>query len=318
VQLAAFARPPAAPSAALLEKFISNQARTVVSVTPVVVGGAADITTAVVTTPLSFDSEVDPATDSQQVNNAALSATTTAFDLGAILGPLINNPIVGPVVLFGAIAFGFLVVLPVEWFIQTSYDFVRSLFGLPPMLLPLPGTITATADANATTGPAALLSSPALAVTADHGAAVQRVVAEPETILKRVSGDVGDGVSRVLAAAGLPLPKPPEVTHDDLAAPQRKVARELATTRDRINAPIGAVQSVIGDGRTIVRSAHSDNGSDVVTAGPARKTPVRDGVKNASSDIKKVVTKVSDSIKQAPRGGKDDDSDGGGGEGGAR
>ena len=33
------------------------------------------------------------------------------------------------------------------------------------------------------------------------------------------------------------------------------------------------------------------------TASPARKTPVRDAVKNASSDIKKVVTKVSDSIK---------------------
>jgi hypothetical protein len=47
VQFAAFARPPAAPSATFLEKFIRNQARTVV---PVVADGAADITTAVVTT----------------------------------------------------------------------------------------------------------------------------------------------------------------------------------------------------------------------------------------------------------------------------
>ena len=78
------------------------------------------------------------------------------------------------------------------------------------------------------------------------------------------------------------------------------------------------MKSVIGDGRTIVRSARSDNGSDVATASPARKTPVRDGFKSASTDITKVVTKVSDSIKQALSGGNDDDDTGDGGEGGAR
>jgi hypothetical protein len=52
-------------------------------------------------------------------------------------------------------------------------------------------------------------------------------------MLQRVSGDVGDGVSRVLTAVGSPLPKPPAVTHGDLAAPQRTVGRELATTRDQ-------------------------------------------------------------------------------------
>ena len=57
------------------------------------------------------------------------------------------------------------------------------------------------------------------------------------------------------------------------------------------------MKSVIGDGRTIVRSAGTDNGSHPVTARPARKTPERDAVKNASSHITKVVTKVSDSIK---------------------
>jgi hypothetical protein len=67
---------------------------------------------------------------------------------------------------------------------------------------------------------------------------------------------------------------PPAVTQDDLQAPQRK-GRELAATRDQINETIGAVKSVIGDGRTIVRSAGSDNGSNPATAGPARKTPER-------------------------------------------
>ena len=100
----------------------------------------------------------------------------------------------------------------------------------------------------------------------------------------------------MLTAVGSPLPAPPAVTQDDLQPSQRKIGRELAATRDRINETIGAVKSVIGDGRTIVRSAGSDNGSNPATTSPARKTPVRDAVKNASSDIKKVVTKVSDSI----------------------
>ena len=78
------------------------------------------------------------------------------------------------------------------------------------------------------------------------------------------------------------------------------------------------MKSVIGDGRTIVRSAGSDNGSHAATASPARKTPVRDAVKNASSDITKVVTKVSDSMNKALSGGKDDDNKGDGGEGGAQ
>ena len=126
----------------------------------------------------------------------------------------------------------------------------------------------------------------------------------------KVAGDlvnaVGEGVNNAAALVG--LPKPPAVTHDDLAAPQRKVGGEPATTRDRLNAAIGTVKSVIGDGRTIVRSARSENGSPAATASPARKTPVRDAVKNASGDITKVVTKVSDSVKQALSGGNDDDN----------
>ena len=147
---------------------------------------------------------------------------------------------------------------------------------------------------------------------------MEQVVAEPGTILKRVSRDVGDGVSQVPTAVGSQLPAPPAITHDDLQAPQRK-GRELAATRDQINQTIGAVKSVIGDCRTIVSSAGSDNGSHAATAGPARKTPERDAVNKASSDIKKVVTKASDSTKKAPSGGKkDDDNNGDRGKGGAR
>jgi PE-PPE domain len=172
-------------------------------------------------------------------------------------------------------------------------------------------------NAAALIGAPAPLSSPAPAVTADHGVAVQRDVSTPATTLQRVSGDVGEGVSGVLTALGSALPKPPAVTHEDRPAPQRTIAREPATTKDRLNAAIGTAKSVIGDGRTIVRSARSDNGSHATTARPARKTPVRDAVNSASGDITKALTKVSDSMKQALSGGADD-SDRGGGEGGAR
>ena len=77
------------------------------------------------------------------------------------------------------------------------------------------------------------------------------------------------------------------------------------------------MKSVIGDGRTIVRSARGDNGSHATIARPARKTPVRDALNNASTDITKSVTKVSDSMKQAPSGGTVD-GDRSGGEGAAR
>ena len=161
------------------------------------------------------------------------------------------------------------------------------------------------------------LSIPA-PVTADRDAAVERVVSGPGTDVNTVSRDVGDGVSQALTAVGSQLPKPIAGTRDDLQAPQRTVGREPAVTNDRINETIGAVKSVIGDGRTIVRSAGSDHGSTAATARPARKTPVRDTVNNASSDIKKLVTTVSDSIKNALSGGNDDDDKGDAGEGEAQ
>ena len=141
---------------------------------------------------------------------------------------------------------------------------------------------------------------------------------DPVTVADDLVGAVGEGITNAAALIGAPKPKPPAVTHDDLAAPQRTVGGEPATTRDRLNAAIGTVKSVIGDGRTIVRSARSDNGSDVVTASPARKTPVRDAVTKASTDFTKVVAKVSDSVKQALSGGNDSDDTGDGSEDGAR
>ena len=173
-------------------------------------------------------------------------------------------------------------------------------------------------NAAALIGSPAPLSSPAAPATADQDAAVEQVLSAPRTTLNRVSRDVGDGVSQVLTAVRSQLPKPLAVTRDDLQAPQRTVDPELAATRDQINDTIGAVKSVIGNGRTIVRSAGGDNRSNPATTSRARKTPVRDTVTTASSDIKKVVTKVSDRIQTTLSGGNDHDDDkGDGGEGAA-
>ncbi len=130
-----------------------------------------------------------------------------------------------------------------------------------------------------------------------------------ETTLKRVNRDVGDVVSHVLPAVGSQLPKPPAVTHDDLEGSQRTVSRKLAATRDQINHTTGEVNSVIGNGRTTMRSA-GERGSTETTAKPERKRSVRDAATKSGRDTDKTVTPVSDSLKQALSGGQDDgDSD---------
>ena len=164
-------------------------------------------------------------------------------------------------------------------------------------------------NAAALIGAPTPLSIPATATT-DQEPAGEPVVSARGTTVKRVGRDVGERVSQVLTAVGSELPQPSEATQDDRQASQREVDREQPAASDRINETIGAVKSVIGNGRTIVRSAGGDNGSTATTANPARKSQVRNAVTQAESDIEKVVTKVADSIKTALSGGQDDDNDG--------
>ena len=168
---------------------------------------------------------------------------------------------------------------------------------------------------------AALIGSPPQSIpaapgTADRDAAVEEVSSAAGIPFISISRDVNDGVSQVVTAVKSQLPNPSAGPAEDLETVERTVDRELAATRNEITETIGAVKSVIGNGRTIVRSAGGDNGSNLATSSPARKTPVRDAVTNASSDIKKVVTKVSDTIKTALAGGNDEDNNNNNGEGG--
>ena len=147
VHLTGFAVPPTKTWGAILEKLSSNQARTAILVNPV--GGAADVTSVVMTTHtagVTKSCESDPAPTPNTVDAVILAATPTAT-LAAILAPLINNSIVGPVLLIGAIVLVFLVILPVGWFIGTVYESIAGVLGLPPTL-PLPGTVGATCRPN--------------------------------------------------------------------------------------------------------------------------------------------------------------------------
>jgi len=155
-------------------------------------------------------------------------------------------------------------------------------------------------NAAALLGAPASLRIPATPAIADPDDAVEQDVSAGTT-LKRIIGDVNDGVAQGFSAVRSQLPAPPAVTQDDVAAGQRTTGRELAATRDQIHRTLGAVKSVLGNGRTIVRSAVNDNGSSAATATTGRKTPVRDAVKKTGGDIKKVVTKVSNSAKKALR-----------------
>ena len=171
VQLAALGLPPAAHLGAL-EKFSSDQARTVVHVTKIAADGAADIPPSVVKTPtaaettlLTFDSAIDPAISSQQVNDAALAATTADWN------PT-TDPILGPIVSFFG---GLLLFLPVAVLVILAcppcalfnvitgliQSFLIDLTPVPAVAAPF----TATAQANATNAPT-LTSDPQLSDSA--------------------------------------------------------------------------------------------------------------------------------------------------------
>ena len=132
------------------------------------------------------------------------------------------------------------------------------------------------ANAAALIGAPAPLGTPAVQDTdnADRDTAMEQHLPAPGTTLKTIIDDVNHLVSQGSSAV-------------------RPDGRQLTPTTDQTHQTRAAVKSVIGDGRTTIRSAFNGNGSPAATT-TEKKTPVRDAVKNARNDIKKVITKVSD------------------------
>jgi PE-PPE domain len=158
-------------------------------------------------------------------------------------------------------------------------------------------------------------------MTDEQDEAVEQSLSAPGNTIKNVSHDLGNSVSQVLTAVESELPEAPAVTQDDLEEGQRKVGRQLADTRDQLNETVSKVQSVIGDGRNTVTTANTSHGGENgATPSTTRKTPVKDALQKANSDIKKTVTRVRNQVKKAFGGDKDSDGSGNGdgGEGGAQ
>lgn len=147
VQLTSVTLPPSAYLGAL-EKFIRDRVPGFVPVAPVSKDGAADITTAA-------DSTVDLAADPQQTQATALATTTAGSSPAAILGPLIDNAIVGPFVLIGAFAFALFVIVPVLWVAEVAYEAFAGVFGF----LGLPSTLPLSGTAGALAAPAPTLAT---------------------------------------------------------------------------------------------------------------------------------------------------------------
>lgn len=283
VQLAAVTLPPVTPWGALLERLISNQPQTVVPVARVV-GGATDITTPVVTTrtgtvttPLTVQSVTDPATDRQQVNSAALSATTTPFDLPGILGPL--YPYVGAALFIGGFAFVFLVVLPVLWFVET----VASVLGLPPVL-----SLTATAEANPPTAPT-LTGDPLLANSAPANT-VTRGPSDEAPATKTGTADVSPPVTSIDKGTGSE-----PGTSTELATGNEQTSTE--TAKD-VTETVGAEQA------STEQPAASDAESAVDASEPTKPAGHRETPRPVVRDSLGTDEKVSEASPHRGNGGR--------------
>ncbi len=97
------------------------------------------------------------------------SAISSAF--WSFVGPLVNNAVVGPFVLFGAIFFGIFVVAPIMYVVQTVQQFFAPLLGLLP-LAASPAAAKTVAPTAAVTGPTGAAKGAAPVAGTDVGADV--------------------------------------------------------------------------------------------------------------------------------------------------
>ncbi len=295
VRLAAFALPPAAPLVALLEKFVSNQAQNVVPVSPVV-GGAADITTAAVTAPLTFvgaaqpTGSATPAIGATAQSAIAPATTTQPAASSDWLLALEQDPIIGPTVTYIAVTLGvvlFLGALLLGQVVASVTSWWNSIFPPQPAIS---GASAATAQANATTAPAlttnSLLSGSAPVTTATAGPAD----AAPAT--------------EAPGKAGVSVP----VTSTAASAPERSVSASPSGPAKPIGRPATpepVVRGSRGVGEQLRDLPHRDNGGHLTTrtaaAGAGAATAGHSSV--ASSSAASSSTGSSSSRGGSSRGG---------------
>ena len=124
----------------------------------------------------------------------------------------------------------------------------------------------------------------------------------------KVAGDLVDAIGEGIDNARA-LVEPQKLLKVPAASTNKDTDEDVQKAELQTNESVGAVESVV-DGRTTAKSPGSTNDSTPVNAGHARQTPLRDAVKKLSSDVKKVVADVSNSIKKAMSAGKHDTNKG--------
>jgi hypothetical protein len=303
VQLAVLALPSAVPSGAILEELF-DKARTAIAATPVGAAGAADITTAAVTTSLASvrvvqptgsqpqairattESAIDPAIDSQQVDSAALPETTTANVWDATL------PIVGPIILFGllilVVVFVVLVCPPCALF-NVGYTLISGiLFGdLVPILvdqaLAVDEPSTPTAEAlGVTTNSLLRNSTPATTATAgpadaepatEGGKADDYPPVTPDDTPTQAERVTTTGTHQMSTEGARSTKDASETAKTDEALPAKPAGRP-ATPRPVVRDSLG-VDDQLRDpshrgngGHLTTRTAAADEGA-AATAGPS-------------------------------------------------
>jgi hypothetical protein len=120
---------------------------------------------------------------------------------------------------------------------------------------------------------------------------------EPAKLATDLVDAIGEGIDNAGA-----LVKPAPSLKLTAASTNTGVDEDVQSVELQTNESVGAVQSVVDGGNT-VKSSDRSNNSTPFKAGHARPTPLRDAVKTLSSDVKKVVDKVSDNIKKAMTAG---------------
>jgi hypothetical protein len=157
VRLAASALHPVTPPRQILVEIVGIQPHTAPPVA-LMLRSTADYTavatpTERVTIPLKVESAIDEVPKSQTVGANPLAATAVIPGLFEILGPFINNPIVGPIVLFGTIIAVVILACPP----CALFNFLT--FSIPSLFIPfaplsaVAAVSTATVDASSTIAP---------------------------------------------------------------------------------------------------------------------------------------------------------------------
>jgi hypothetical protein len=223
VRLAASALHPVTPPRQILVEIVGIQPHTAPPVA-LMRRSTADYTavttpTERVTIPLKVESAIDGVPKSQTVGADPLAATAVIPGLFEILGPFINNPIVGPIVLFGTIIAVVILACPP----CALFNFLT--FSIPSLFIPfaplsaVAAVSTATVDASSTiapdTSPPSTDSAPATMTTAgppDAVAAGETRKADialpststnPETESDQMSTDATTSTTEVAEAAEL-------------------------------------------------------------------------------------------------------------------